>query len=25
VTIREVPVTPGRLHALLAQARAGAR
>jgi carbon-monoxide dehydrogenase large subunit len=25
VTIREVPVTPARLHALLAQARAGAR
>jgi carbon-monoxide dehydrogenase large subunit len=25
VTLREVPVTPARLHALLAQARAGAR
>ena len=25
VTIREVPVTPARLHALLEQARAGAR
>jgi hypothetical protein len=25
VTAREVPVTPARLHALLARARAGAR
>ena len=25
VTIREVPVTPARLHALLIEARAGAR
>jgi len=25
VTIREVPVTPARLYALLAEARAGAR